>query len=89
VNGGYRHFQYQKIRVPALGVLLVVISEGFLVFLACNYLARASRTASPGLLRCSVVSLLNNVCSTVAFPLLTVVGDRFGWWREPLFIDDQ
>jgi hypothetical protein len=63
-----------------LGELFVVIAEGFLVFLACNYLARASQTApAPGLLRCWVVSLLGNACSMVVFPFLTAASDRFGW----------
>jgi len=62
-----------------LGELFVVISEGFLIFLACNYLGRASQTASPpGLLRCWLVSALSNACSMVAFPLLTAAIDRFG-----------
>jgi len=63
-----------------LGETFVVISEGFLVFLACNYLARAPKDAPPpGLLRCWLVSVVSNICSMIAFPLLTVVSDRFSW----------
>jgi hypothetical protein len=64
----------------ALGETFVIISEGLLVFLACNYLARASQEASPpGLLRCWLVSAISNACSMVVFPLLTAASDRFGW----------
>jgi hypothetical protein len=60
-----------------LGETFVVISEGFLVFLACNFLARASKDASPpGLMWCWVVSVISNACSMIAFPLLTAAGDR-------------
>ena len=63
-----------------VGELFVVISEGFLVFLACNYLARVPQGASPpGLLRCWLVSVISNACSMIAFPLLTAAIDRFGW----------
>src|SRR3569833_1105323 len=58
----------------ALGETFVVISEGFLVFLACNFLARAPKDASPpGPLQCWLVSVVSNLCSVIAFPLLTVV----------------
>jgi len=64
----------------SLGELFVVITEGYLVFLMCNYLAQASQSASaPSIVRCWVVSLISNACSMAAFPLLTSAGDRFGW----------
>jgi len=64
----------------ALGESFVVIAEGYLVFLICNYFSGGSENASPpGLMRCWLVSLASNVCSMVAFPVLTAAGDRFGW----------
>ena len=79
---GLLHFldAFRPAVAVTLGEVFVVISEGFLVFLACNYLARASQTGSPpGLLRCWLVSVLSNACSMVAFPLLTAASDRFRW----------
>jgi hypothetical protein len=64
----------------ALGEAFVVISEGLLVFLVCNYFARIPQDASPpGLVRCWLVSVISNACSIVVFPLLTATSDRFGW----------
>lgn len=61
-----------------LGETFVVLAEGFLVFRACNYLAPAPKdTSPPGLLRCWLVSMVSNICSMVAFPLLTAISDRF------------
>jgi len=63
-----------------LGELFVVIAEGFLVFLACNFLSRASQPASaPGLVRCWAISLISNACSMAAFPLLTSASNWIGW----------
>jgi hypothetical protein len=68
---------------PAVAVILgecsVVLVEGFLVFLICNYLARPSQiTRPPVLTTCWVVSLAGNLCSAVAFPL---IGAATNWLR--------
>lgn len=63
-----------------LGESFVVICEGLLVFLACNYLGRTSQYASPpSLSRCWLVSLVSNACSALVFPLLTAGSDWLGW----------
>jgi hypothetical protein len=69
---------------PAVAVTfgegLVILVEGFLVFLLCNFVANASQNSpGPSLVRCWLVSLAANFCSVVAFPLLTSASDRFGW----------
>jgi hypothetical protein len=60
----------------ALGETSVVLVEGYLVFLICNYVRPSRQNASPpSLLRCWLVSLAGNICSAVAFPLLAHAHD--------------
>lgn len=60
----------------ALGETLVVLIEGYIVFLICNYVRPSRQNASPpSLLRCWLVSLAGNICSAVAFPLLAHAHD--------------
>lgn len=60
----------------ALGETLVVLVEGYIVFLICNYVRPSRQKASPpSLLRCWLVSLAGNICSAAAFPLLAHAHD--------------
>ncbi|MEI9865279.1 MAG: hypothetical protein WDN00_12155 [Limisphaerales bacterium] len=68
----------QDIR-PALAVVfgesLVVLVEGILIYLICRYLPVKSTLATASLLRCWLVSLVGNICSMIAFPLLAKLHD--------------
>jgi len=60
----------------ALGETLVVLVEGYIVFLICNYVRPSRQNArSPSLARCWLVSLAGNICSAAAFPLLARAHD--------------
>jgi hypothetical protein len=60
----------------ALGGTLVVLVEGYLVFLICNYIRSSRENVSPpSLLTCWLVSLAGNICSAAAFPLLAHLHD--------------
>ncbi len=60
----------------AVGEGLVVLVEGYLVFLICGYVRPSLKTAlTPSLVRCWLVSLAGNFCSATAFPLLKIVHD--------------
>lgn len=79
---GLLHFldMLHPVVAVALGETFVIISEGLLVFLVCNYFTRIPQDASPpNLMRCWLVSAISNACSMVVFPLLTAASDRFGW----------
>jgi hypothetical protein len=59
-----------------LGEMLVVLVEGYFVFLICNYFHSSKRVApSPSLVRCWLVSLAGNICSAAAFPVMAHVHD--------------
>jgi hypothetical protein len=60
----------------AIGEGLVVLAEGFLIYLICQFVtsSRSSLpTASP--FRCWLASLVGNACSLIAFPFLTGLYD--------------
>ena len=60
----------------ALGEGLVVLVEGYFVFLICSCIRSSVQIApTPSLVRCWLVSLTGNVCSAAAFPLLKVAHD--------------
>jgi hypothetical protein len=60
----------------AVGEGLVVLVEGYLVFLICGYVRPSLKNApTPSLVRCWLVSLVGNVCSATAFPLLKIAHD--------------
>jgi hypothetical protein len=60
----------------ALGEGLVVLVEGYLVFLICSCVRPSVQNAPiASLVRCWLVSLAGNVCSAIAFPLLKIAHD--------------
>ena len=60
----------------AVGDGLVVLVEGYLVFLICGYLRPSLKNApTPSLVRCWLVSLAGNFCSATAFSLLKIAHD--------------
>lgn len=66
---------------PALAVAtgegLIVLIEGSLIYLMCRFLSsRKSELAMPSISRSLSASLVGNVCSAVAFPLLMML---YGW----------
>jgi hypothetical protein len=72
---------FQNLR-PAFAVLLgegsIVIIEGMLIFVICNFIGSPkSGITRPSLLRCLLVSLAGNVVSAAAFPGLLAVYEHF------------
>jgi hypothetical protein len=60
----------------AVGEGLVVLVEGYFVFLICGYVRPSVKNApTPSLVRCWLVSLAGNFCSAAAFPLLKIAHD--------------
>lgn len=63
---------------PAFGVALgegtIVLVEGGLIYLMCRYLSsRKSELAVPSISRSLFASLIGNICSAAAFPLLMML----------------
>jgi hypothetical protein len=66
---------------PALGVTLgeglIVLIEGGLIYLMCRFLSsRKSELAVPSISRSLFASLVGNICSAAAFPILMML---YGW----------
>lgn len=56
---------------------LIILVEGTLIYLICHAMASAkSSLAAPSLIKCWLASLIGNICSAVAFPILMAVYDR-------------
>jgi hypothetical protein len=65
---------------PALAVAagegLVVLVEGFLIYLICRLVSPATPSLrQTSLIRCWLASLVGNACSLIAFPFLTNIYD--------------
>jgi hypothetical protein len=57
---------------------LVVVVEGTLIYLICRFVPSAkSDLASPSIFKCLLASLIGNIISAAAFPVLIVIHDRF------------
>jgi hypothetical protein len=66
----------RPVTAVALGETLVVLVEGYIVFLICNHFRPGRQNAPPpSLIRCWLVSLAGNVCSAAAFPILAHIHD--------------
>lgn len=66
----------RPVTAVTLGEMLVVLVEGYFVFLICNYFPSPKSVArSPSLVRCWLVSLAGNICSAAAFPVMAHVHD--------------
>lgn len=60
----------------AFGEGLVVLVEGYLVFLICCHVRPSGQSApTPSLVRCWLISLAGNTCSAAAFSLLMIARD--------------
>ena len=58
----------------ASGEGLVVLIEGSLIYLICRFVAPAKpEFPAPSIATCLVISLIGNVCSAVAFPILLAI----------------
>jgi hypothetical protein len=71
-------WRFQDMRpafAAALGEGLVVIVEGGLIYLICRYVPARHNLPIASPMRCWLVSLAGNVCSLIAFPLLTNLYD--------------
>ena len=60
-----------------IGEGLVVLVEGTFIYLICRFIPSAkSNLASPSILKCLLASLIGNILSASAFPILLAVYDR-------------
>jgi hypothetical protein len=60
-----------------IGEGLVVVVEGTLIYLICRFAPSAkSDLASPSIIRCLLASLIGNILSASAFPILLAIYDR-------------
>jgi hypothetical protein len=56
----------------------VVVVEGTLIYLICRFIPSAkSDLAIPSIFKCLLASLIGNVLSASAFPVLLAIYDRF------------
>jgi hypothetical protein len=61
-----------------IGEGLVVLVEGTLIYLICRFIPSArSDLATPSITKCLLASLIGNVLSAVAFPILLAIYDHF------------
>ncbi|MGD1088879.1 MAG: hypothetical protein ABR955_09170 [Verrucomicrobiota bacterium] len=61
-----------------IGEGLVVLVEGTLIYLICRFIPSAkSDLASPSIIKCLLASLIGNVLSAAALPVLLAIYDRF------------
>ena len=56
---------------------VVVLVEGVLIYLICRLVVSSkSNLTAPSLAKCWLASLIGNVCSVLAFPVLTLIYDH-------------
>jgi 1,4-dihydroxy-2-naphthoate octaprenyltransferase len=61
-----------------IGEGLVVVFEGILIFLICRFIPSAKpNLATPSIIKCLLASLIGNVLSASAFPVLMAIYDHF------------
>jgi 1,4-dihydroxy-2-naphthoate octaprenyltransferase len=61
-----------------IGEGLVVVFEGILIYLICRFIPSAKPDlATPSIIKCLLASLIGNVLSASAFPVLMAIYDRF------------
>jgi 1,4-dihydroxy-2-naphthoate octaprenyltransferase len=61
-----------------IGEGLVVVVEGILIYLICRFVPSAkSDLVSPSIFKCLLASLIGNIVSASAFPILLAIYDRF------------
>jgi hypothetical protein len=61
-----------------IGEGLVVLVEGTLIYLICRFVPVArSDLAIPSIFKCLIASLVGNIISAAAFPVLIAIHDRF------------
>jgi hypothetical protein len=62
-----------------IGETVVVVVEGAIIYVLCRFLRpRRSGVPAPSALRCWLASLVGNLCSVAAFPILSAAFERFG-----------
>jgi hypothetical protein len=61
-----------------IGEGLVVLVEGTLIYLICRFVPSAKPDlATPSIIKCLLASLIGNIISAAAFPVLIAIHDRF------------
>ena len=61
-----------------IGEGLVMLVEGILIYLICRFIPSAkSNLTAPSIIKCLLASLIGNVISAAAFPVLIAIHDRF------------
>jgi hypothetical protein len=67
----------RPVMAVAGGEGLVVLIEGLLIYLICRFVPPAKpEMVAPSIAKCWLASLIGNVCSAVAFPILLVIYDH-------------
>jgi len=57
---------------------LVVVFEGILIYLICRFIPAAKPDlTTPSIIKCLLASLIGNIISAAAFPVLIAIHDRF------------
>ena len=61
-----------------IGEGLVMLVEGILIYLICRFIPSAkSDLTAPSIIKCLLASLIGNILSAAAFPVLIAIHDRF------------
>jgi hypothetical protein len=61
-----------------IGEGLVMLVEGILIYLICRFIPSAkSDLTAPSIIKCLLASLIGNIISAAAFPVLIAIQDRF------------
>jgi hypothetical protein len=61
-----------------IGEGLVMLVEGILIYLICRFIPSAkSDLTAPSIIKCLLASLIGNIISAAAFPVLIAIHDRF------------
>lgn len=61
-----------------IGEALVVLVEGTLIYLICRFIPAAKPDlTTPSIIKCLLASLIGNIISAAAFPVLIAIHDRF------------
>jgi len=63
-----------------IGEGLVVVVEGTLIYMICRFVSPAkSDVPAPSMIKCLLASLIGNIISAAAFPVLIAIHDRFSF----------
>jgi hypothetical protein len=71
--------ELRPVSAALIGETVVVAVEGAIIYTLCRFFQqRKSGLSAPSALRCWLASLVGNICSVAAFPVLSAAFERFG-----------